>query len=190
MDLYFKFSFVVVFQVASKKGPCDNRIHGCCSETIWNETLQKCTGCGPGFIGEFCNVTCEYPDYGMGCQMMCHPNQSKSDYDFRTGCSTYDDPTIGQTTKANLVRKETTPLGVIFNPKNMNFSANNTTPLQRSFPGLKISIYVLLAVFLVTLFFYFIIRKCVNTNEQEEEHFREENNHYEDVQDIKINSSM
>ncbi|XP_061192397.1 uncharacterized protein LOC133200630 [Saccostrea echinata] len=123
----------------------------------------------------------------MGCQMMCSPNQSKDNYDFRKGCSKYEDSTIAQSTKTNYVEKKTTSRGFIFNTKDISFSSNKTAPQLSSFPTLKISVLGLLAVFLVMLILYLFFRKCVKTEEQVEEHLKEENNHYEDVREIQVN---
>ncbi|XP_048771497.2 uncharacterized protein LOC125677461 isoform X2 [Ostrea edulis] len=66
--------------------------NGCCSGTIWNETLGKCTGCMPGYFDQYCNKTCEYPRYGMRCMGKCDCEQDICN--IVTGCPKYESSTI------------------------------------------------------------------------------------------------
>ncbi|XP_048771502.2 multiple epidermal growth factor-like domains protein 10 [Ostrea edulis] len=79
--------FVILFQPdwsIAENGGCSESTHGCCAETIWNETLGRCTGCMPGYFGQYCNKTCEYPRYGMRCMKKCECEQDRCN--FVTGC--------------------------------------------------------------------------------------------------------
>ncbi|XP_062597996.1 uncharacterized protein LOC134259433 isoform X1 [Saccostrea cucullata] len=191
--MYVNFSFLLIdsLLVFSQKGPCDNRSHGCCSETIWNETLQKCTVCGPGYFGEFCNMTCIYPDYGMGCRMMCYPEQNKESYDFRTGCAdhgvSYSTDSAPRQTTAEENDDEKKPTSVSFSTKDIHPSFNNTGPRKNSIPDLQITVIVLFFALFVILVLYLFSQKCVKSEEETDAQEQERNPHYEDVKDIQIN---
>ncbi|XP_048771029.2 uncharacterized protein LOC125677095 [Ostrea edulis] len=87
--------FVILFKPdwsIAEKGGCSENTHGCCAETIWNETLGRCTGCMPGYLGQYCNETCEYPRYGMRCMKKCVCEQDTCN--FVTGCPHQESSTI------------------------------------------------------------------------------------------------
>ncbi|XP_048769613.1 multiple epidermal growth factor-like domains protein 10 [Ostrea edulis] len=62
--------------------------HGCCPQTVWNETLGICAACEPGYIGGYCNESCEYPYHGWNCRKMCSCNRSMCHY--LTGCQSLE----------------------------------------------------------------------------------------------------
>ncbi|XP_056014857.1 platelet endothelial aggregation receptor 1-like isoform X1 [Ostrea edulis] len=76
----------------AQKGGCGDNNNDCCAETIWNETLGRCIGCMPGYFGQYCNITCEYPRYGMRCMGKCDCEQDRCN--FVTGCPDYEPTTM------------------------------------------------------------------------------------------------
>ncbi|XP_056016985.1 uncharacterized protein LOC130046615 [Ostrea edulis] len=92
MIVYFVFfvSFQHDWSIAQKGGCSDNK-NGCCAETVWNEALGKCTECMSGYIGQYCNETCEYPRYGRRCMRKCDCEQDRCN--FMIGCPNYESST-------------------------------------------------------------------------------------------------
>lgn len=52
---------------------CCNRGQAVCIVGyLWDQTIQKCIPCGPGYYGKNCEDKCPFPLYGLKCFLSCN----------------------------------------------------------------------------------------------------------------------
>ncbi|XP_062587077.1 platelet endothelial aggregation receptor 1-like [Saccostrea cucullata] len=51
---------------------CEKGFKNCCADYKWNNEIQDCEKCSPGYIGNNCSEKCPPGYYGDGCQEICH----------------------------------------------------------------------------------------------------------------------
>ncbi|XP_052690832.1 scavenger receptor class F member 1-like [Crassostrea angulata] len=65
---------------------CKQNFKGCCVGYFWNQMINRCEQCMPGYSGLNCTTRCPYPFYGYRCQGNC--DCSNDTCDVSTGCRT------------------------------------------------------------------------------------------------------
>ncbi|XP_062587832.1 uncharacterized protein LOC134249502 [Saccostrea cucullata] len=103
----------------------------CCDGYFWDESLQACTECTPGFVGIGCSIACPFPLFGAKCIKTCFC--PPEDCNVSIGCPSTNQYSTFWTTR--LFEKTTSKIGTEDTHRTtsliLQYSTSSTTVNQR-----------------------------------------------------------